>query len=581
MADLDGFLGNSVDWAGGSTRSQRVFEGVVGNTYRNPEVALTPGGHILDVNTIALWRMDDEKDAGDYLNARDTSGNGYDLTLGGGTLDGIISGPDGEGFGKSMRSEYFSHPYDAGLTALFLGEWTMEGWYRDRLGASTGYLWSYNSSGESLATNFLVGINRNGAGNLAVFHESGSGTNQGYTSSCNVGDDDVWNHIAVTKTDVGGGNHVYRFYKNGVLVDTSGNVPNAAGGGTQVLYLGSSTGGASPYIGGVGAQRWSKVVRTPAEIAASFARAGKDHEVDADTVICIPTDEQPDLYDEAKNGHLRLNLGTDQPSTSLISDAGKSRRFNGTRYTSTRFWKTFNYRILDAINGGGLTAGLQGELTIEFWGRLGTTWQSVSSRGACVIGDPGTESTAENFFSFDVLSSRKGRVFAEYAGAANDVADTTDPILTLDDEGDIHHYAITSVASGGFSTFEFYVDGVLLHTSNGGENTHTDGVNGRWQVGQGQGQASGELWLGQIDDMRISDKKRSAIEILESYANGVAAAEVLPPVESGPTYRMRATDTDLSAVVYWNATSLDDTGAQYTGNSAALTNIVVQNIIGA
>jgi hypothetical protein len=45
------------------------------------------------------------------------------------------------------------------------------------------------------------------------------------------------------------------------------------------------------------------------------------------------------------------------------------------------------------------------------------------------------------------------------------------------------------------------------------------------------------------------------------------------------TYRMRAYDTDLSRHVFWGGTSIDDTGDQYAGNSGALTNIVVQNVV--
>ena len=62
--------------------------------------------------------------------------------------------------------------------------------------------------------------------------------------------------------------------------------------------------------------------------------------------------------------------------------------------------------------------------------------------------------------------------------------------------------------------------------------------------------------------------------------DGSAVITGAPEVTSGVTYRMRAYDTDLSKQVFWNATSIDDTGAQYSGNSGALTNIVVQNVIG-
>jgi hypothetical protein len=48
----------------------------------------------------------------------------------------------------------------------------------------------------------------------------------------------------------------------------------------------------------------------------------------------------------------------------------------------------------------------------------------------------------------------------------------------------------------------------------------------------------------------------------------------------GVTYRMRGYDGDLSRYVYWNSSSVDSAGADYPGNSGALTDVVVQNVIG-
>jgi hypothetical protein len=48
----------------------------------------------------------------------------------------------------------------------------------------------------------------------------------------------------------------------------------------------------------------------------------------------------------------------------------------------------------------------------------------------------------------------------------------------------------------------------------------------------------------------------------------------------GVTYRMRGYDGDLSRYVYWPSSSVDTAGADYSGNSGALTDVVVQNTIG-
>ena len=52
------------------------------------------------------------------------------------------------------------------------------------------------------------------------------------------------------------------------------------------------------------------------------------------------------------------------------------------------------------------------------------------------------------------------------------------------------------------------------------------------------------------------------------------------PSSGGVTYRMRGYDGDLSRYVYWASSSVDSAGVDYGGNSGALTDVVVQNVIG-
>jgi hypothetical protein len=59
MADLDGFLGNSVSWAGGSSRSPRVFDGKVGNMYCAP--VIIPPEYVAPTSVVPLvktWQFD-------------------------------------------------------------------------------------------------------------------------------------------------------------------------------------------------------------------------------------------------------------------------------------------------------------------------------------------------------------------------------------------------------------------------------------------------------------------------------------------------------------------------------------------
>jgi hypothetical protein len=46
-------------------------------------------------------------------------------------------------------------------------------------------------------------------------------------------------------------------------------------------------------------------------------------------------------------------------------------------------------------------------------------------------------------------------------------------------------------------------------------------------------------------------------------------------------YKMRGYDSDLSRIVYWLSLTIDTAGADYSGNSAALSDVVVAKVIGA
>lgn len=508
--------------------------------------------HTLDANTIGLWRLDGDSTAGDYANFLDDSGNGYDFTVTG-ALD-IVGGPSEVGRAKLVAaSVYGSHPYDAVFTAMFLGDCTLEGWFYP---TSTGvqYLWNYGSSGESEATNYLVGVRSDTSGTVSLLMEQGAGGSNISITSTAVMPINIWTHLAVVKEDVGG-SFDYHFYINGSFVDTV-NGAGPTGGGTQILYAGSSAGGGG-FAGAMGAQRWSNIARSAGEISTSFGRAGKDHAVDANTIINLPMDELPDLLDEAGLGHLQLFEGTNRSSTALNNDAGKSRTFQSTRFTSADNWPPLRDVILAAIHD---------EFTIEFWGRLGTTWDSIASRGAWSWYSTG-ESPGTNLLGFDITDTLKAQVFSESGSGANDAWESVSPVLGSEAQWDTHHYAFTLVASGGFSTYEVYIDGVLQDTSNGTNVSHDGGDTGAVWLAAGAGTSL--RWLGQLDDIRISNKKRSAAEILSSYNAGAAS--------SGVTYRMRGFDQNggVNDYVFWDSMEVDADASDYSGSAGPVVDVVL------
>jgi hypothetical protein len=66
---------------------------------------------------------------------------------------------------------------------------------------------------------------------------------------------------------------------------------------------------------------------------------------------------------------------------------------------------------------------------------------------------------------------------------------------------------------------------------------------------------------------------------LKSFSSA-AQAFFLPDVGGCVTYRMRGIDGDLGYPVYWESLGIDKLGVDYPGNSGALSDVVVSEVIG-
>lgn len=100
--------------------------------------------------------------------------------------------------------------------------------------------------------------------------------------------------------------------------------------------------------------------------------------------------------------------------------------------------------------------------------------------------------------------------------------------------------------------------------------------NGNTLVNNGLSFVEGEIpgLPGAVMDDGIS----SSPGVIDIYSAGVVVGESaggLPAL----THTMRAYDTDLTKYVYWRSQALDATGVEYSGNSGALLDIVVFNLI--
>lgn len=236
-----------------------------------------PLGHILDGNSLALWRFDESSNTDDLL---DITSN---ATLSQVNSPGVIAGQvDGSRvFDPNISEQYFSGSRTADIYTALNNEWSYEQWV-------------YLDSAQALSSGFsilpLMWVGRHG-GNAGLVHievdpSAGSTTitvgwhnesNVQYTTTALV-PVDAWHHLAIV-SKVNLSDSTYRdllFYVNGVLVETSTPVlvePVDWGVGADMsLTMGVNLSSGDTWTGKLDDCRFSKIARTGVEILTSYNR---------------------------------------------------------------------------------------------------------------------------------------------------------------------------------------------------------------------------------------------------------------------------------------------------------------------
>ncbi|GAB4232094.1 MAG: hypothetical protein OHK0028_07330 [Deltaproteobacteria bacterium] len=261
----------------GAVLSVAVFL-LAGCWWSDNEDQTTPRqGHLLDNNTLALWRLN-ETSASD--NAADATGS-YPLIQFG--SPDVVSGQIGNGRRTDGSTKFFQKQGDAALGTALNGDWTFEGWvYLDNTFGSQGILFIYNGLDFSIFPSDVILAEVGVLGTRKVYvhqwHNTGS-----YDEITTTGTLDTakFHHVAVTRTAEGGNNFTYRFYIDGVLDNTTATVPGTdspVAGGSHYIGLGCYTGdtgygaGGAVFNGRLDDVRISKVARSGAEILSSYNR---------------------------------------------------------------------------------------------------------------------------------------------------------------------------------------------------------------------------------------------------------------------------------------------------------------------
>ncbi|KAF0221782.1 MAG: hypothetical protein FD174_113 [Geobacteraceae bacterium] len=241
-------------------------------------------GHILDDNTVALWRLNEASASSNAVNETGV----YHLTQFGNP--DAIPGKIDNGRLLGGTSKYFQSPGDASLGAALNGDWTYEGWvYLDpsfNTGANlfiyNGLAFSFNQPDTILAE---VGIL---ADRKIYWHQWQSTSSYTEIASNATLQTGQYYHLAVSRTAQGGNLYTYRIYVNGILDKTTTGVAGLSypvSGASHYIGLGNFTSivgfgiGGNVLNGSLDDTRISKVARTDAEILESSQRVAPAYTV--------------------------------------------------------------------------------------------------------------------------------------------------------------------------------------------------------------------------------------------------------------------------------------------------------------
>jgi len=230
-------------------------------------------GHILDANTLALWRLDE---AGTTW--ADATGN-YPLTQTGSPTSVVGRVNNARRFTAS--GQYATNPADATARSQIIdGEFTVEFWfYASTAEWATSPVQSLliSLSGDQVGgptQNTLFGVQIHKATRqFQTFGQKDSNVYTAFGPGTLIVPLDRWNHLAWRSISDGSGTFTWTHFLDGVLAGTETLVQASNNGGSAQWLLGSGLNfGIAPH-GVLDDIRISKVPRTNAEILASAQRS--------------------------------------------------------------------------------------------------------------------------------------------------------------------------------------------------------------------------------------------------------------------------------------------------------------------
>lgn len=520
-------------------------------------------GHILDANTVALWRLTETEPAYANLTAyrttEEANGN-YDLLS---TTAGLTPWPQGGPLqAMGIQADYsrfvggtsygrdFTVAGDGAAQAVFTGAaWTVEAWvYLDidpSLWPASCTIVEYRGNSEAEATNGLMNLSILTDGTVRMFWERAGGINVLIASTDTV-PIRQWVHVAVVGVE-NGADRDCTFYIDGVADGPYSDL-KATGGTSASWYIGRNRDNTNQVPLSIAYVRVSSIERSSGQIAAAAASPTAITN-DGDTLAFWPLQDPADHVDVSRNGyHINSERATTGATlgTTIFGVSGPifplstsiCRELTGS--ASDQGSVPARSELIELFLGNN-------EYTVELWVN---TLEETSQIALIDIGGGG-ESLDQNFaLSFRITALDELVVFFE-TGAGSDTTLTSQPYradIPRETSRWTHLALRKRAVSGTQSEWDFFVDGQFFETvgpaddpiATGFENESTYFVT---IFGDGEYQVS---------DTRISSIARTDEEILESFTRGVG--EAIGPAADGSTpleYFMRARNAANSAYVFW------------------------------
>lgn len=491
-------------------------------------------GFELDEDTAGLWQMD-EAAAGNYTSIIDETAGVRHLTASASTAPEIVNAHNQAGdpiqFAKQLVGSATKAELAGDATALstYQGDHTLEALVCMNSLAARSWIWAYGGPNDtSSTTNHQSSLIINTDGRPAEFWEHGTGTNDDVpATSTPVLAVDEWAYVAavVDRTANEVRFAVRRMQDGACSFQTVAYTNDPTGGGdatVKTLFGFNGSAGAPEYATArVACVRISTIKRSDAELEAQADKleTTMKFDEDASTFGLYLMNEQPDAIDDSDTGHHAQAFGTIVHGVDPLTDTGFAKYFSGT---------SSELRCPRGPLAAALNTLFKGESCIEMLLRIGDGNTAV--RGLTIFGDPGPEDAPNNWFGWELYQTpaRSIRSGQEH-GAGIDATDITPALYTAGQAVGKHVWALNTRIVAGDQVHDIYLDGVLVDTS-AALTLYSDGEDGFFRIGYGIGSG---FFFGVIDCVRLSNRARTAEELLESYER--VTSDTSPPVIGTPS----------------------------------------------